>query len=168
MIDLWYVLLALAVVGGLFLVPLGLPGLWLMLVAAIGYRVVAPLGRIGWTTIAVVGALALVAEMLEWSLSARYTRKYGGSRRAGWAALIGGFIGALVGVPVPIIGSVLGGLIGSFVGALVGEYSVSGHGPTAQRAAMGSLIGRIATIGVKIGIGFAIGAILLLTPLVGR
>ena len=163
--TLWYLALVLAVVIGLFLVPLGLPGLWLMLLAAVGYRLVLPASPIGWTTIAVVAGLALIAEVLEWSLSARYTRKYGGSRRAGWGALIGGFVGALVGVPVPIIGSVLGGLLGSFVGALVAEYSVSGHGPTAQRAAMGSLIGRIATIGVKTGIGFAIGAILLLTPL---
>jgi uncharacterized protein YqgC (DUF456 family) len=167
-IDLWYALLALAVVGGLLLVPLGLPGLWLMLVAAVGYRVVLPQGPIGWATIAVVAALALVAEGLEWWLSARYTRKYGGSRRAGWGALLGGFIGALVGVPVPVIGSVLGGLVGSFVGALVAEYSVTGHGPTAHRAAMGSLVGRVATIVVKTGIGFTIGTILLLRPWFGR
>ena len=72
--------------------------------------------------------LALIGELLEFSLTAKYTRKYGGSRRASWGAIIGGMIGAFIGVPVPIVGPVLGAFAGAFVGAFVGEYSRGGRG----------------------------------------
>jgi uncharacterized protein len=160
-VTLGYVLLGLAQLLGLVLSPLGLPGLWLMLAAAVGYELLVPRSGIGWSMIAVATGLAVVAEVLEFSLSARYTRKYGGSRRAGWGALIGGFAGAIVGVPVPIIGSVIGAFAGSFLGALVAEYSVSRSTAVAHRAAVGSLVGRVASTAVKTAIGVAIGAIFL-------
>ena len=37
---------------------------------------------IGWGTIAATALLAVIAEIFEFSLSARYTKKYGGSRPA--------------------------------------------------------------------------------------
>ena len=156
-----YGLLAAAQLLGLLLIPLGLPGLWLMLAAGVAYKMLVPLSGIGWTTVAIATGLAIVAEVLEFTLSARYTRKYGGSRRAGWGALIGGFVGAIVGVPVPIIGSVIGAFVGSFLGALIAEYSVSRSTAVAHRAAFGSLVGRVASTAVKTAIGVAIGAILL-------
>jgi uncharacterized protein YqgC (DUF456 family) len=160
--TLGFGLLALAVLVGLVLVPLGLPGLWLMLAAGLTHRMVAPGSRIGWTTLAIVTALAIVAEYLEFWLAARYTAKYGGSRRASWGALLGGFLGAIVGVPVPIIGSVIGAFAGSFLGALLAEYSVTRDPKAAHRAAFGSLVGRVAATVVKTGTGLAIGAILLI------
>jgi uncharacterized protein YqgC (DUF456 family) len=156
-----FVLLAVACAVGLVLVPLGLPGLWLMLAAGLTHRMVAPGSRIDWTVLAAVTALAIVAEYLEFALAARYTRKYGGSKRAGWGALLGGFVGAIVGVPVPIIGSIIGAFAGSFVGALVAEYSVSRNVGVAQRAAFGSLVGRVAATTVKTATGLAIGTVLL-------
>jgi uncharacterized protein YqgC (DUF456 family) len=110
----------------------------------------------------VATGLAIIAEYLEFWLAARYTTKYGGSRRASWGALLGGFLGAIVGVPIPIVGSVVGAFAGSFVGALVAEYSVTRDTKVAHRAAFGSLIGRIAATVVKTGAGIAIGAILLI------
>ena len=98
-------LLGTALAGGLVLIPLGLPGLWVMLGAALLHWALVPLGGIGVWTLAGAGALVVVAEVLEFSLSARYTRKYGGSRRASWGAVIGGVAGAVVGMPVPVVGS---------------------------------------------------------------
>ncbi|MFN0181056.1 MAG: DUF456 family protein [Gemmatimonadales bacterium] len=97
-----------AQLGGLLLVPLGLPGLWLMVAAAVAHQLLADPATIGWTAILIATALATVAEILEFTLSVRYTEKYGGSKRAGWGALIGGLVGAVMGVPIPIIGSVIG------------------------------------------------------------
>ena len=158
-----WALLAVACAAGLVLVPLGLPGLWLMLAAGLTHRMVAPASRIDWNVLAAVTAVAIVAEYLEFALAARYTRKYGGSKRAGWGALIGGFIGAIVGVPVPIIGSIIGAFAGSFVGALTAEYSVSRNVGVAQRAAFGSLVGRVAATAIKTAAGLAIAAVLLIT-----
>ena len=39
--------------------------------------------------------LGLVAEWIEFTMSGKYARKYGGSRRAGWGAMLGGVIGAV-------------------------------------------------------------------------
>ena len=107
----------------LLLVPLGLPGTWVMLAAAIGYDMLVPEAPIGGWAIGVVTALSILAEYLEFSLAGRYARKYGGSRRAGWGALVGGFAGAIIGLPIPILGSMIGAFAGAFVGALIAEYT---------------------------------------------
>ena len=157
-----YVLLAAVQVIGLLLVPLGLPGLWLMLAAAVGYQLLVTPATIGWAAIAICAALATIAEILEFTLSVRYTKKYGGSKRAGWGALVGGLVGAVMGVPIPIIGSVIGAFGGSFLGALVAEYSVAKNHGAAGRAAWGSLIGRVFATVAKTALGLVIAIVVLL------
>jgi len=152
-------LFAAVMVLSLFLIPLGLPGTWIMVGAAIGYDALVPGDPIGWGTIVATLVLAVIAEIFEFSLSARYTKKYGGSRRAGWGAIIGGIIGAIVGVPVPIIGSVIGAFVGSFAGALVAEYTRrDATAGTATRVATGALIGRVVAAAMKTGMGVVIAA----------
>ena len=153
--------LALILLASLFLVPLGLPGTWVMIAAAMGYGYVAGEG-IGFPTLVVIFALAVVGEVIEFTLAARYTRKYGGSRRAGWGAIIGGIIGAIVGVPVPIIGSVIGAFAGAFLGALVAERTRGATTTDATRVATGALLGRAAAVAAKSAIGVAIAALILL------
>jgi uncharacterized protein YqgC (DUF456 family) len=145
---------------GLLLIPLGLPGLWLMLAAGVVHQLVIDPPPIGWTAIGVAAGLATVAEILEFTLTARYTKKYGGSSRAGWGALFGGLAGAVMGVPIPIVGSVIGAFLGSFVGALLAEYSVARDHGQAGRAAWGSLVGKTAATVAKTGLGLAIAVIL--------
>src|SRR5215203_5312322 len=135
----------------LFLIPLGLPGTWIMIGAAIGYDALMAGDPVGWFTIGATMVLAAIAEVFEFTLSTRYTRKYGGSRRAGW--------GAIIGVPVPIIGSVIGAFVGSFAGALVAEYSRrEATVGTSTRVATGALIGRVVAAAMKTGIGVVIAA----------
>ena len=157
-------LLVLAVVlfAALLIIPLGLPGTWVMIAAAMGYGYLAGEG-IGFPTLVVIFLLAVVAEIIEFTLAARYTRKYGGSRRAGWGAIIGGIIGAIVGVPVLIIGSVIGAFAGAFLGALVAERTRGVTTADATRVATGALIGRAAAVAVKSAIGVAIAALILLS-----
>jgi uncharacterized protein YqgC (DUF456 family) len=85
--------------------------------------------------------------------------KYGGSRRAGWGALIGGIVGAIVGVPVPVLGSIIGAFVGSFVGAALFEYTRERHAGIAVRAGWGAMLGRAAAAGVKIAVGLVIGVV---------
>lgn len=155
-------LFAVALFLCLLMVPLGLPGLWLMLGAALLYDWLVPAATIGWFALGTAVALTVLAEVLEWTLSARYTRKYGGSRRAGWGAILGGLVGAFLGVPVPVIGSVIGAFAGAFVGALVMEYSRrEATTETATRVATGALLGRVAATAAKTGLACAVAAILL-------
>lgn len=162
-------LLAAVLLISLLLIPIGLPGTWLMVAAAMGYDALmsGSIGApIGWVSIGATTALALIAEVLEFSVSARYTRRYGGSRRAGWGAILGGIAGAFVGVPVPIVGSVIGAFAGAFVGALVLEYSRARDHAVATRVAWGALLGRVVAAAMKVGLGVVIGAWLIWAALV--
>ncbi|HEY8831720.1 MAG TPA: DUF456 domain-containing protein [Gemmatimonadaceae bacterium] len=150
-------ILAAVIVLSLILIVLGLPGLWIMVATAVVYNMIVPGDPIGWVSLIAVGVLALVAELLEFTMTGRYARKYGGSRRAGWGAIIGGMIGAVIGFPVPIFGPVIGAFVGSFVGALVGELTGGASAGVAARVAQGALIGRVVSTMLKIGIGFTIG-----------
>ena len=98
--------LAAVLVIGLILIPFGLPGTWIIAAAALGYSLLVP-GSVGMFTVICVTVLAVIGEALEWVLTAKYARKYGGSKRASWGAVIGGMIGAFIGIPVPIVGPVL-------------------------------------------------------------
>lgn len=151
---------------GLLLVPLGLPGLWLMVLGIIGYGWATGFVSIGASTIAWAVGLAFLGEILEAWVGFRYARKFGGSRRAGWGALLGGFAGALFGVPIPVVGSVVGSFAGSFVGALVVEYLGRSRTATAIGAGWGALLGRIWATAAKTALGLVIviiGAFAVLT-----
>lgn len=146
--------LALAMIAGLVMIPFGMPGTLVIFAAVLCYYLLVPAGGIGLATVIGVGILMLFAEGLDLLLASRFARKYGGSRRAGWGAAIGGMVGAFMGVPVPLIGSVIGALVGAFVGALVGEFSRGSGGGAATRVAWGALIGRVTAAAIKIGVGF--------------
>jgi uncharacterized protein YqgC (DUF456 family) len=160
-------LLMLALFVGLALIPFGLPGLWVMVGAALIYSWAAP-DRLGVITLVGLTALAVVAEVLEFLTAGRYTRKYGGSRRAAWGAIIGGVAGAIIGVPVPIVGSVIGAFVGSFAGALAAEMTLGGRVGDATRVATGALIGRAVATALKVAIGVALLAWVVLVLLMGR
>jgi hypothetical protein len=153
-------LMAACFLVGLALVALGLPGLWVMVLAVIAYGALTDFQRIGAVTILIVVALAVIGEVLEAWLGFGLARRYGGSTRAGWGALVGGLVGAVVGVPVPVIGSVIGAFIGSFAGAVVFEYWKSDAG-TAVRAGWGALLGRAAATAAKTAVGVVIAVVAL-------
>lgn len=161
------VLLAIICLAGLALVALGLPGLWLMVAAVIAFGAITGFKGIGLVTILVVVALAAVGEVMEAWLGFGLARRYGGSKRAGWGALLGGLIGAVLGVPVPVIGSVIGSFVGSFAGALVFEYSNSAAAGTAVRAGWGALVGRVAATAAKISVGVVMAVVALFAAIRG-
>lgn len=137
----------------LLIIPLGLPGTWLMLGVAAVYSAMTH-DSIGWITILLVGVLAVIAEVFEFMLAGRYARKYGGSRRAGWGAIIGGIVGAIVGVPVPILGSMIAAFIGCFIGAFVFERLGGTGYRDSTRVATGAFVGRVVAAAMKVAMGF--------------
>jgi uncharacterized protein YqgC (DUF456 family) len=139
--------------AGLILIPLGLPGLWVILLGIIGYGWYTDFDPFGlWFLVAEIG-LAFLGELLESWIGFRFARRYGGSKRAGWGALIGGIVGAIVGVPVLLIGSVIGGFIGAFLGATLFEYTTQWQAGGSVKAGWGAVLGRAAAAALKIGIG---------------
>ena len=159
------VLFALFLLVSLALIPIGLPGIWLMIAGAIGLGWFSPVAQIGWLVIGGCAAIALVSEVLDFVVASKYTRKFGGSNRGAWGAIIGGVVGALVGVPIPVIGSIIGAIAGSFLGALVAEISGGASQDGATRAATGAAVGRAIAMGLKVAAGLVI-AIWLLAAMV--
>jgi uncharacterized protein YqgC (DUF456 family) len=160
-------LMAACFIAGLALIALGLPGLWVMVAAVLAYGWLTDFQSIGVVTLGIVLALAFIGEVIEAWLGFGFARRYGGSKRAGWGALIGGLVGAIVGVPVPIIGSVIGAFIGSFAGAVVFEYSKAGAPGVALRAGWGALLGRAAATAAKIAVGLVIAVVSLFAAIRG-
>jgi uncharacterized protein YqgC (DUF456 family) len=140
-------------IAGLLLIPFGLPGLWVILLGTLGYGWLTDFRSLSAGLIVLIIALALIGEIVESWLGFRFARRYGGSRRAGWGALVGGLVGAVVGVPVPLIGSVIGGFVGAFAGATLFEYTASRRSEGAVRAGWGAMLGRAAAAAAKMALG---------------
>lgn len=145
--------------AGLALVALGLPGLWVMVLAVIGYGWLTDFRTISLTLLAVVVGLAALGEIVEAWIGFNFARRYGGSTRAGWGALVGGLVGAAVGVPVPIVGSVIGGFVGAFAGAALFEYTRALHAGAALGAGWGAVLGRAGAAAAKMALGVVIAVL---------
>ena len=165
MIDLPFVLLIIALLAGLVMVPFGLPGLWLMVLAIVVFASAGGFGQIGLVTVTIVVVMALIAEGVEAWLGFRFAKRFGGSSRAGWGAMIGGLVGAFVGTPVPLIGNVVGAFIGAFVGAVVLEYVSNPDVRKSLGAGWGALLGRAAGAALKVTTGIVIAIIAIYSAL---
>jgi len=159
------VILGVTTLIGLALIPLGLPGLWVMVGGVLAYGWLTGFRTIGVATIAIVLGIAFVGEIIESWLGFRFAKRYGGSSRSGWGALIGGLVGAVIGVPIAIIGSVIGAFLGSFIGAALFEFSYSRQAGVATRAGWGAVVGRAAAAAAKIALGLIIAVIALFSAL---
>jgi uncharacterized protein len=149
-----FLLLAASLIG-LVLIPFGLPGLWVILLGIIGYGWITDFQTLSIGFLILAVALAVLGEVLESWIGFRLAKRYGGSSRAGWGALVGGLVGAVVGVPIPVVGSVIGGFVGAFIGAAVFEYTKARHAEGSVRAGWGAVLGRAAAVAIKMGLGVA-------------
>lgn len=148
------VALFLVLLISIFLIPLGLPGLWIM-VAVVGAMVF--MGEAAGLTLVLLAILAGVAELVEFLLVTKMSQKYGGGRLTMWGAILGGIAGLFIGVPIPVIGSLVAGLLGTFVGATLGAYKeLGGDLDLAKQAGIGALLGRVFAAVVKVGTGIVI------------
>ena len=87
--------------------------------------------------------LTLIISILDYTIPARGTKHFGGSKYGIWGTNIGLIVGIFI--PIP-----LGFIIGPFVGALIGEliYNSTDH-KRAFKAATGSLLGFLASSFMK-------------------
>ena len=147
----------------LFLIPVGLPGLWIMVgVVAVGLAT----GEVSLPLFLAALGIAGLAELAEWLSVDRLGRRYGGSTRTFWGALAGGTVGVLVGAPVPVAGSLVGAFLGTLAGAALATWLETRQLRDSLRAGWGALLGRAVAVAVKVFAGLVIlllggGALLL-------
>lgn len=102
---------------------------------------------VGLWTLLLLALLTVLTYLIEFFSAALGAKKYGGSRRAMWGAVLGGFIG--IGFSIPGI------ILGPFVGAVLGELSLQRTLDQASRAGFGTVIGMAMGIAGKLAIGLA-------------
>lgn len=131
----------------LLAIPFGLPGLWVMVgVVAFGLAT----GEVSLGVFVALLVLALGAEVAEWISVDRLGRRYGGTTRTFWGAIIGGAIGVVVGAPVPVAGSLVGAFVGTLLGAILATWLQTRRLGSSLRAGWGALLGRAVAVGVKV------------------
>lgn len=140
---------------GLFLVILGLPGLWVIIGATALYAWTT--GEISWSAFAVFFILSLLAELFEAVVGAWGAKKYGGTKWGMLGAIMGGILGAILLSPLlPVVGSIIGAFLGSFGGAFILEYMTDRDYQRARQAGKGAFLGKTAAVVVKMGLGVGI------------
>lgn len=137
----------------LFLIPLGIPGAWIMVAVLLGGAV---MGWVPWMLFAFLTLLALVAEILEYLLLKKIGARYGGSSKAFWGAVGGGILGVLIGMPVPLVGPVIAGFVGTFLGAALVTLAETRSARSASRVGWGALLARVLAAGIKTGVGVVV------------
>ncbi|MBT8040788.1 MAG: DUF456 domain-containing protein [Xanthomonadales bacterium] len=159
---LLWILAALLVVAGLAGTVLpALPGVPLVFVGLFVGAWIGNFQEVGWVTIGILGALALVAWVVDFLAGAAGARYLGASSRAFWGATLGALVGIFFGIP--------GLLLGPFFGAVIGELSAGANLYGSGRAGLGAWLGLVVATAVKLAlvflmIGIFVFAIFATTP----
>ncbi|WP_372805964.1 DUF456 family protein [Pontiella sp.] len=157
-----YTLAGLLCLAGFVLSCLSLSGTWVVLAAT---------GLVAWhrwpefpgiVTPALFLLVCIGVEVVEAFAGTWGVQKRGGSKQAGFAAMVGGLLGMILGgfIPVPIIGSLFGMIAGSFALAFLVEHSRMKKTDHAAHVATGAVLARLGVIFLKVGITVAMTLIL--------
>lgn len=157
------IILSVGCLLGVALTVLGLPGTWLMVLAALGVEAWHP-ELLSWNAIIAAAVLALAGEIAELLAGAAGAKKAGGSKRAAIGAIVGGVLGGLVGtvaIPIPIVGTILGAALGSGLAAAGLELTLDGKSTAHIRnVGVGAFIGRLIATVLKTMFAMSIAAVL--------
>jgi len=155
-------LLLLSLAAGFILIPLGLPGTFLIVAAALLYGVATGFAEITLGTVLALLAAALLAEGAEALAGILGAKRYGSGNWAVAASMAGGVLGAVLGAPVLFgLGAIPGALAGAFAAAVLVEKAGGRTMGEALRSGWGTFIGRLAGTVVKGAVAVAMAIICL-------
>ena len=166
MIYLWMTILSLLNAVWLFLVFLGLPGHWLMVICTSLFVWWQWDGQVGpseqvvsVTVLILIALLALGGEVFEFFACMIGSKRAGGSKWGAGGAIVGTLVGGIAGtifIPIPVIGSVIGACAGAALGALLFELFSGRRVGASVRSGVGAGVGRLGGMVGKIVIGVVI------------
>ena len=144
----WLVTACLLMAGAVGCVLPVLPGHLIILMAAVAHRLMLGADGSGleWWSFVVLVALLAISQTLEVLSGAAGTRWFGGTRWGAFGALAGGIAG--------IFFMPFGLLVGPLLGAFIGEIAFAKKETRpAVISGMGSVVGTLAGMGIKMVIG---------------
>jgi len=172
MLDLllYSLLLALAL-AAIALNIISLPGNWLILAAAIILCLLHNGHQPHWIFLLLILLILLAAELVEFLSGMIGARKFGASKSAAWAAILGAMLGGLIGIPpitAPTLGTdhIFAAVAGAFLAAWLVELLKQKSLKAASLGALGAALGRGTGLVTKIGAGLLAWFILLLACLI--
>lgn len=130
-----------------------LPGSALIVAGAIAVAWAEDFTRVGWGTLAVTIVLGLVVWAVDFAASVLGAKAFGASR---WSV-----VGAGVGVVVGLFLGPVGILLAPVVGAIAFEYARNPDFQRAAKAGVGAFVGFVLGSAVKLALGFAMAALVL-------
>lgn len=144
---LWWLLAVLTVIAGLAgtILP-ALPGVPLVFAGLFIGAWIGGFEIVGWGTVGILAALALIAWIVDFVAGAAGARYMGASVRSFWGATIGAIVGLFFGLP--------GLLLGPFIGAVLGEFSGDRNLVRSGRAGLGAWLGIVVATALKLTIAF--------------
>lgn len=154
--DLWLWLLAIGVIalGVAGTVLPALPGAPLVFTGLLLAAWIDNFQKVGYFALTLLGVLTLLSVAVDYVASYLGAKHVGASRQA----LVGAAVGTVLGLFFGIAGLVLG----PFVGALPGEFTARKDAVRAGRVALGTWIGMLVAVVVKLALVFAMLGLFLL------
>lgn len=144
---LWILAAALMLVGIAGIVLPALPGVPLLFAGMVVAAAIDDFQRIGWITLSILGALTVIAFLVDLLAGSMGAKRVGASSRAVWGAAIGTVVGIFFGIA--------GLLLGPFVGAVVGELSAHGRLDQAGRVGVATWVGLMLGTVIKLALAFS-------------
>lgn len=148
-------LVFLLMLGGLslFLVALGLPGIWMLFVGILAAVWIHPSASVSPAMIAALFGMCMLAELMELLCSYFGAKRYGVTTAGTWAGIGGGIAGAVIlGSVFPLAGAVPGAFAGTFLGAFAVELARGGGRAAALRQGYGAFVARVLAVAVKLSV----------------
>ena len=146
--SLYYALAVILILVGIAGVILpALPGLPLVVIGMLLAAWAGDFQQIGWVTLVVLGLLTLLSVAVDFFATLVGAKRVGASKKALWGAVLGTFVGIFFG---PI-----GLFAGPFVGALLGELWHGKEIGQATKVGLGTWLGIVLGIVLKLGVAFA-------------
>jgi len=145
-IFLWFAVVALVLIGAAGVIFPVLPGTPFVFIGLLLAAYIDNFTKVGWPTLTILGVLTLLSIGVDFFATAIGAKRVGASPKAVWGAGIGALLGAFFGLP--------GLIFGPFIGAVVGEYSSRQDFLQAGKAGIGTWLGILLGIAMKIALIF--------------
>ena len=157
---LWILSVLLVMVGLAGIVLPALPGTILVFLGLLLAAGIDHFERVGWITLVFLGLLTVLSFVLDYVASAYGVKRAGAGKQAVIGSIVGLFIGMFLGIP--------GIILGPFVGAVIGELMANQDILKAGRAGVGTWLGLVLGIAIKLAIAFTMIGMFIIVYLTGR